>query len=66
MQNFSSAVVWILAPQRHQPLVRKTQRIPQRSQMFLDQIRVEAVMAGGHRRVGGEDHFAGNARYRAR
>ena len=31
--------------------------------MLFDQTRVEAVMAGGHRRVRREDHFARNARH---
>ena len=38
-------VVRILAPQRHQPVVRKSHGIPQRPQMLLDQPRVEAVVA---------------------
>ena len=33
--------------------------------MLFDQIRIEAIMAGGNRRVSGEDHFPRHARHRA-
>ena len=54
----------ILAPQRHQPFVGKTERIPQRPKMLLDQAGVEAVVARGNGSVRGKGHFAAHARHR--
>ncbi len=54
-------IAGIFAAQLHQLVVRKAQRLAQRAQMLFDQFGVEAVVAGGHRRVRGKDHFAGNA-----
>ena len=60
MQNSSLLIAGILASQFHQLLVRDAQRIAQRPEMLFDQFGVKPVVAGGHRSVGGEDHFAGN------
>ena len=40
----------------------RSQSVAQRTEMFLDQIRAEAVVAGGNRRVRGENDFARHAR----
>ena len=42
-------------PQAHQLLGRDAQFVAQRAEVLLDQVAVEAVVAGGHGRVGGED-----------
>jgi hypothetical protein len=55
--------VGILAAQRHEGFLGKTERLAQRSEVLFDQIGVEAIVAGGHGSVGGENHFAGNARH---
>ena len=50
----------MLAAKAHQPLPRNAQLVAQRAQVFLDQIGRKAIVPGGHRRVGGEDHFPGD------
>ncbi len=58
-----SSLVGILASQGHEILLGKTERLAQRSEVLLDQIGIEAIMAGGHGSVGSEDHFARNLRH---
>ena len=53
-------IAGILASQGHQAFVRDAERFPQRPQVFFDQIRMKAVMAGRHRCMGREDHLAGD------
>ena len=60
MQKSSLRIAGILASQLHQLLVGDAQRVAQRAQMLFHQFGVEAVVAGGHRSVRGENHFAGN------
>ena len=50
----------MLAAKAHQVILRKPQLVAQRAKVLLNQVGVEAVVAGGHRSVGGKDHFAGN------
>ena len=61
MQNSSSSLPGIFAAERHQAVMREAEIFAERSQMLFNQIRAEAVVAGGHRRVRGEDDFAGDA-----
>src|SRR5258708_29562587 len=56
-------VMGILAPERHKPFVGKSERISQRSEMFLHQPSIEAVVSGGHGRVRRKRNFAGDARH---
>src|ERR1700674_2577802 len=56
--------VGILASQRHEIFLGKPEGLAQRSEVLFDQIGIEAIMAGGHRSVGREDHFTGNSRHR--
>ena len=46
--------------QRHQVVVLDAQRLAERSQMLLDEIRMKPIVTGGHRRVGGEDDLRGD------
>jgi hypothetical protein len=55
--------VGILASQRHEGFLGKTESLAQRPEVLFDQIGVEAIVAGGHGSVGGENHFPGNARH---
>ena len=45
----------------HEGVVVETECIAQRAEMFLDEIRVEAIVAGRYRRVRGEHHLRGDA-----
>ena len=47
-------------PQAHQLLEGDAQLVAQGAEVLLDQGAVEAVVAGGHRRVGGEDGAMGH------
>ncbi len=60
IQNGSCVIVGMLAAKAHQPLLRNAQLVAQRSEVFFNQIGRKAVVAGGHRSVGGKDHFPGN------
>ena len=64
MQKSSSLIAGILAAHVHQPIVRQAKPFAQRSEMLFDQVAVEAIVPGGHRRVRGENDFARNARHR--
>ena len=48
------------AAEAHQLRGRNAQRVAQRAQVLFDQSGVEAVVAGGHGRVGGEDGVLGD------
>ena len=48
------------AAEAHEILVSNAELLAQRPEVLLDQVRREAVVAGGHGRVGGEDDLAGN------
>ena len=48
------------APQAHQLLGRDAQLVAQRAKVLFDQVAVEAVVAGGHGRVRGEDGVLGH------
>ena len=48
------------AAQAHQLLERDAQLVAQRAEVLLDQAAVEAVVAGGHGRVRGEDGVLGD------
>ena len=50
----------IFAAEAHKVLLRDAQLIAQRSQVLLDEVGIEPVVAGGHRRMRGKDYFAGN------
>src|SRR5437660_643305 len=50
--------------QRHEIFDGRPEGLAQRSEMRFDQSGIEAIMAGGHRSVGCEDHFTGNTRHR--
>ena len=52
-------IVRLLAAQRHQRSCEMPERLAQGPKVFFDQTRMKAVMAGGNRRMGGENHFAG-------
>src|SRR5579859_958272 len=58
-------VAGMFAAEPKQTFLGKTQRLAQRSNMFLDQPGVESVVPGRNWRVGGENHFARNPRYRS-
>ena len=60
MQNGSLMVGGMLAAKAHQVLVRDAQLLAQGPEVLFDQIGAEAIMAGGHRRMRGEDDFARN------
>ena len=45
MQNVLVVIAGILAAQRHQPVVRKPQRIAQRPEVLFDQVGVETGRA---------------------
>ena len=49
----------MLAAKAHEPLVGNAELVAQRTEVLLDEIAVEAIVTGGHRGVGGEDHFLG-------
>ena len=53
-------ILGMLAAKPHQPVLRNAQLVAQGAQVLLDQIAWEPVVTGGHRGVGGEDHFARN------
>ena len=50
-------------PSAMKAFLGKTESLAQRSEVLFDQIGIEAIMAGGHGSVGGEDHFPGNPRH---
>ena len=53
----------MLAPQGHESFPGKTEALAERTEVLFDEIGIEAIMAGGHGSVGGEDHFTGNPRH---
>src|SRR5258706_15031094 len=55
--------VRILASQRHESFLGKTESLAERPEVLFDQIGIEAIMAGGNRSVGRGDYFTGNARH---
>ena len=57
-------IAGILPSERHEAVVGKTENIAQRPQMLLHQAGSKAVMAGGHRSVGGKTNFARHAGHR--
>ena len=61
MQNISCGLPGFSRPSAISRFVRESQRFAKRAQVLFHQSRVEPVVAGGHRRVGGEHHFASHA-----
>jgi hypothetical protein len=53
----------MLASQRHEIFLGKSQGLAQRSEVLFDQIGIEAVMPGRNGRVRGEDDFPCDPRH---
>ncbi len=53
-------VGWLHAAKAHQIIVRDAELVAQGSEMLFDEIGTEAVVAGGHGCVRGEDDLARN------
>ncbi len=60
MQKVSPSVGGMFAAEAHQVFVGDAELVAQRSEVFFDQVGIEAVVAGRDGRVGGEDDFAWN------
>ena len=52
------------APERQKRLLRESERVPQRSEVLLDELRREPIVPGRHRRVRGEDDLRRHAAHR--
>ncbi len=63
MQNSSFIVGRVFAAQSHQPVMINSKLLAQGTEVILDQPGIEAIVAGGHRRVRREDDFRRYARH---